>query len=796
MPKRKLILTTVLTGFVFLQAPAGGAEGEGAGPHGPGRQSPSSFGALDLENRPAIREPDRRDRRPGSESPARVAEADAACSPFYQQIRTRSGDALVEAILNAPISCIADLEWIGDQPQVQYAASGEDHVVDVARAIPGLMSSYGAEAGDMENVDRLFLYLDMARDIHGWCREQKACKGDIWRTAEAYSLDVGSRAGNAVRDAFEAYTTHSAFMSQDEYHADILYRVISMLGRFPLPEHFLDVVTRWLRAWDEDYAASSAHTWAMKAVLDIAYSCHRRAAACGPAYGGDGELFRALRDFVVDGGWLGSGSDRLLELATIELGRFGAYPGTPNYGRLPAAVRSVRNRYGSVPEGRLIWLRIIASLDYNDSRNCRRYGLCDWYGGAGFHARFRRELFNRGRTCRQNACPGDTVSVRSQNLSGNELDVACRRLNEHSRTFASMFATRCKPVPGDVNARLDLFVFQDGVSCEDFESAAFGGHPDSCSGISWEGNESSPGSALVATEKEPGDALVDPELAIWNFEHEYAHYLDARYNRHGPFTGDPAIQGWSEGVAEYFANSVTEYHHGKGRCSSTHSLTDTLLLSGSIPTSYNQRHIMIRFLMEHWSPFVDVMLLLMRHGRYDDLKTYIAREAPRAEAAWESWLGSGCVRPSVAPPVPSPPPDPEPPPEPDPDPEPPVPGPCDQSGQALCLRQERFEVKVDWWTDGAEPSPARAAEASTDDSGLFWFVSDQNWEILIKVLDGCESNGHVWVYGAATTDLGYSIRVRDTVTGTIRRYGNEPGRPSPAVIDSRAFADACRTANR
>jgi hypothetical protein len=39
---------------------------------------------------------------------------------------------------------------------------------------------------------------------------------------------------------------------------------------------------------------------------------------------------------------------------------------------------------------------------------------------------------------------------------------------------------------------------------------------------------------------------------------------------------------------------------------------------------------------------------------------------------------------------------------------------------------------------------------------------------------------------ASTTDLGYSIRVTDTVTDESRSYENESGRPAPAIVDTRA----------
>ena len=92
---------------------------------------------------------------------------------------------------------------------------------------------------------------------------------------------------------------------------------------------------------------------------------------------------------------------------------------------------------------------------------------------------------------------------------------------------------------------------------------------------------------------------------------------------------------------------------------------------------------------------------------------------------------------------------------------------------------------------GAARIAGSVVRAGTNDSGLFQFFGTDNWEMLIKVLDGCSVNGHVWVFGAATTDLGYRIEVTDTATGEVREYLNEPGRPAPASTASTAFENAC-----
>ena len=99
---------------------------------------------------------------------------------------------------------------------------------------------------------------------------------------------------------------------------------------------------------------------------------------------------------------------------------------------------------------------------------------------------------------------------------------------------------------------------------------------------------------------------------------------------------------------------------------------------------------------------------------------------------------------------------------------------------------------MSWRTEAGESGHGNVVHAGTDESGMFWFFDRNNWEVLIKVLDGCSENAHMWVFGASTTDLGYSILVTDTVTGTVREYRNEPGMPASAITDVRAFPDGCR----
>ena len=120
-------------------------------------------------------------------------------------------------------------------------------------------------------------------------------------------------------------------------------------------------------------------------------------------------------------------------------------------------------------------------------------------------------------------------------------------------------------------------------------------------------------------------------------------------------------------------------------------------------------------------------------------------------------------------------------------------GACVADDETRCLGDSRFAVGMEWWTAGGEGGPGKVVREGTNDSALFrFFEPGDNWEVLVKVLDGCSVNGHVWVFGASTTDLGYAIRITDTVTGEVKEYRNEAGTPAAAITDVAAFPGACR----
>jgi lysyl endopeptidase len=112
---------------------------------------------------------------------------------------------------------------------------------------------------------------------------------------------------------------------------------------------------------------------------------------------------------------------------------------------------------------------------------------------------------------------------------------------------------------------------------------------------------------------------------------------------------------------------------------------------------------------------------------------------------------------------------------------------CSPNDTTLCLVNKRFSVTVAW-NDGGSQGGSGHALPYTDATGLFWFSSNDNVEMLVKVLDACGLNNRIWVFGAAATTLAYDITVLDNHTGTTKVYHHDNGKAATAVADTSAFA--------
>ena len=115
--------------------------------------------------------------------------------------------------------------------------------------------------------------------------------------------------------------------------------------------------------------------------------------------------------------------------------------------------------------------------------------------------------------------------------------------------------------------------------------------------------------------------------------------------------------------------------------------------------------------------------------------------------------------------------------------------PCVADATSLCLNDGRFRVTVEWNTP-AQGSGHGTALPLTDDTGAFWFFDAKNIEVVVKVLNGCSSGGHYWVFAAGLTNLEVLVTVTDMHTAETRTYTNPAGQAFAPIQDTGAFS-AC-----
>ncbi|NJL26742.1 MAG: hypothetical protein HC897_02135 [Thermoanaerobaculia bacterium] len=113
---------------------------------------------------------------------------------------------------------------------------------------------------------------------------------------------------------------------------------------------------------------------------------------------------------------------------------------------------------------------------------------------------------------------------------------------------------------------------------------------------------------------------------------------------------------------------------------------------------------------------------------------------------------------------------------------------CEEGSETFCLNHGRFRVEVDWRDFMGRSGAGQTVPFSSDDSGNFWFFKPDNWEVLVKVLDGCSANDRFWVFASAATNVEYTLRVTDTSTSVTKTYFKPLGEAAPAITDTQAFA--------
>ncbi|MCL1057030.1 collagenase [Shewanella gelidimarina] len=252
----------------------------------------------------------------------------------------------------------------------------------------------------------------------------------------------------------------------------------------------------------------------------------------------------------------------------------------------------------------------------------------------------------------QNYACSDTIIIRSQALTSQQIESACLLLQTQEAKFHLLFGTLNKPVTNDNNHSMRANVYH---SREDYianVTAHFDVPSDNggmyLEGFPWvDGNQAE----FVAYEKKG---------QVWNLAHEYVHYLDGRFNLYGDFCASlhdshsapeycpkpaplyPHTVWWSEGIAEYISL-------GDDNPKAIKVIGDkNLVLSDLFNTSYESNgggdrvyrwgYLAVRFMIENHKNKIDEMLTFTRKGDYPRYQALVNQWGTSMDAEFQVWL--------------------------------------------------------------------------------------------------------------------------------------------------------------
>ncbi|EDP58932.1 M9 family metallopeptidase [Vibrio sp. AND4] len=339
---------------------------------------------------------------------------------------------------------------------------------------------------------------------------------------------------------------------------------------------------------------------------------------------------QVLIKFTQQNEWaLDTDASFLVYNAVREVGRLLASPYSSTRSAALAEMQRVMERYPLGSKHDKLWLAAVEMMEYYAPESLKGLDL----------EQAKRQVAANVLPNRYE-CDGPAI-IRSQDLTHAQALEACAVLAAKEADFHKVANTGYQPVEDDHNDRVEVAVFANNGSYVDYSSFLFGNTTDN-GGQYLEGNpaQSDNVARFVAYRYDNTD-----KLSILNLEHEYTHYLDARFNQYGSFNHNLAhgyVVWWLEGFAEYM-------HYKQGYDAAIGLIEEgKMSLSEVFATNYSHNtnrvyrwgYLAVRFMFEKHPQEIEGLLTLSRSGQYLEWARQVKVLGERYDSEFERWLAS------------------------------------------------------------------------------------------------------------------------------------------------------------
>ncbi len=536
-------------------------------------------------------------------------QAAAVCT--VSQFESATGSTLTSLVKNADLSCLNQL--FGVSGTQAYNIFNESKMTTIAYALRDNGVNYPGSNATFTL--QLVTFLRAGYYVQFYQSDSVGTYGQTLKTAIQAGLDAFFNNANSmiVNDANGQVLSEAVVLIDSATeNARFVYKIKDMLNRYD---------SAWQQSWYMNSAANSVFT--------VTFRGHQNA-DFKTLIQSDQSLIDALYNFY--NRWtslLGTDNEYLVTNAAREVGRFLQYSGTVKSKTQPL-VRQAINQSNITGSTAPIWVGLSDMVDYYDKANCNYYGnVCD------YKARINNEVLVVSHTC------SNTLKVRAQEVTSAQLTTICNDLATSTARFHTMLETNYTPVAGDLNAALELVIWNSSTDYGTYAGALFGIDTNN-GGMYLEGNPTQAGNQarFIAYEAE----WLRPTFKVWNLEHESNHYLDGRFDMQGDFGTYLTANTiwWIEGLAEYVAYVNNNPSALDVISNATHVPLSTVFrntYNSGTDRVYRWGYVAVRFMFERHMSDVRTMLSYFRNGNYTSYDSYLLNTiGTRYDSEFQTWL--------------------------------------------------------------------------------------------------------------------------------------------------------------
>ncbi|MFI2433588.1 collagenase [Streptomyces sp. NPDC018693] len=534
----------------------------------------------------------------------------ASCDPAA--FGSRTGTALVAFVKAATTDCVNTL----------FAVTGTDahrvfrqpQMVTVARAFQQEARRYRGD--NTSRIQQLVLFLRAGYYV------QFNHPADVG--------PYGTRLTRATTGALDAFFANRRSQDVTPANGDILSEAVVLTDSADQQARYLKVYQRLLESYDSSYdgiagmiaAVNSVHTPLWRGNWNPRYVA---------AVTADPGIARTLHAFALEHlDLLGTDRAHLNSNAGTNLARYVEHPALRDTVR-PLAKNLLDASRITGPTAAL-WVAVATQTDHYDRPHCSYYDICDLPG------RLSRAVLPITHPC------DASRTIRAQALTAAELAAVCANILGQDAYFHDLVRDD-GPIPDQYLSTVHLVVFASRADYRTYAGAMFGVSTDN-GGITLIGNPSDPANQPLALmyQKKHDDSHT---AGIWNLNHEYTHYLDARYNLKGDFTQQTSVPDvwWIEGVAEYVSygyrglpdeQAITEAGKHTYRLS---TLFQNTYANSDVIRTYPWGYLAVRYMAERHPEDIQRILDHFRAGDYaGGHAVYTTDIGTRYDTDFDQWL--------------------------------------------------------------------------------------------------------------------------------------------------------------